>query len=232
MSSVELQSARASSIAFRGGLGVPELPLAALGIEDESLPHILVDNDVADRIFRAGVLVINEKGEIRFQNRQATAMLDGEGVIGVRNGRLLIDRASVQRSFEAMVQRALAAHAKGERLSEILGVPDRSGVVRYALRAMAVSKREGRTEILLSVVDFIDNHGPSRDTFSAVFRLSDREAELAELFSKGFCLEEIAALMGVALNTARVHLRRIFLKTNCSGQIALMRLLSRLAIID
>jgi DNA-binding CsgD family transcriptional regulator len=82
------------------------------------------------------------------------------------------------------------------------------------------------------VVDFNDRSGPSRSTVSTVFRLSAREAELAELFSQGLGLEAIAETMGIALNTARVHLRNIFQKTSCSTQLELFRRLTRLTATD
>src|SRR5437879_968561 len=96
-----------------------------------------LDGDLARKVFlgmvpseysfRAGVLLADEKGVIRFKNHQATILLDESSVIGMRDGRLRIDRASVQRSFEQLFQRTLAWDGSGERSSELLGIPDRTG---------------------------------------------------------------------------------------------------------
>ena len=59
--------------------------------------------------------------------------------------------------------------------------------------------------MLLSVVNFVDGNGSSLSTCN----LSRREAELAELFSKGLGLEAMSGQMGITLNTARVHLRAV-----------------------
>jgi len=195
-------------------------------------PSFLVNPDDASRLLRTGIMVINQSCKILYQNLCATLMTAGESVLTVRHGRLHIDRASVQRSFEGLLRQAFLAQAAGEPYSEIISIPDRSGAVRFAVRVVAVCSCYDQEAVLLSIVDLFADTGSCRRTYSAVFRLSEREAELAEFFSKGYSLEEIAIHMGVALNTARVHLRRIFLKTNCSGQIALMRLLSRLALLE
>ena len=193
-----------------------------------NIPSDLFYDAISDCVFRVAILVVSEKGEIRFKNPQATAILTSEEMIFNRNGFFFINSAAVQRSFKNLVERAVLASAEEQCRCEVIGVPDRGGAVRYALRTVGVSERDGRTEVVISIIDFNDYFSPSRETFAAVFCLSAREAEFAELFVRGFRVDEIAALMGIALNTSRIHLRRLFLKTNCSGQIALMRRLCRL----
>jgi DNA-binding CsgD family transcriptional regulator len=56
-----------------------------------------------------------------------------------------------------------------------------------------------------------------------VFTLSEREAELAELFASGLRVDAIAGRMRISVNTARVHLRNVFAKTGCTSQIELAR---------
>jgi DNA-binding CsgD family transcriptional regulator len=53
-----------------------------------------------------------------------------------------------------------------------------------------------------------------------------REAEFAELFAAGHRIEMIAQIMGVAMNTARVHLRHVCAKVGCTSQIELARMLA------
>jgi DNA-binding CsgD family transcriptional regulator len=168
---------------------------------------------------------------VLFSNQQAVEILEAGSGISLRKGALFIERTSIQRTFEALIKRCVETHDDNvahDRPVEYFGVPDRTGAVRYAINVVTIATRNGLVEILLGLVDLFDARGPSRETFAAVFRLSEREAELAELFSKGLNLEEISERMGVVLNTTRVHLRSEFNKTNCSGQLALMRALSRL----
>jgi DNA-binding CsgD family transcriptional regulator len=190
-----------------------------------------LDLDAVGRMSRSGLVVLDERGLVLFANQQAKDVFADSCGLGLRNGCLFIDRASVQRSLAEMIARTVARITEGlldDSAPAFLGVPDRSGAVRYALKIIAAARRGARIEILLSVVDFVDSKGSSRSTCMSVFNLSEREAELAELFSKGFRLEAIADQMGIALNTARVHLRAVFMKTNCSGQLELLRMLTRL----
>ncbi len=194
------------------------------------LHHFPLDFDKAGRMFRSGLVAIDQSGTVLFTNQQAAEIVESGGGITLRKGALFIERTSIQRTFEALIKRCVETHddSTTDRPVEYLGVPDKTGEVRYAITVVAIATRGGLIEILLGLVDLFDDRGPSRETFSAVFRLSEREAELAELFSKGLRLEEISERMGVALNTTRVHLRSVFHKTNCSGQLALLRALSRL----
>jgi DNA-binding CsgD family transcriptional regulator len=193
--------------------------------------RIQVDLDTAGRMFNSGLMVLDDRTNVVSINRVATDLIDDCEVLRIVNGRLVVERAYVQRAVEELLKRiriSLAEDGFDPSRNDFIGVPDRSGTVRYALKVMSAVRTEGGAEFLVAVVDLIDRAAPSRSAFSSVFRLSEREAELAELFSKGLRLEEIARQMGVALNTARVHLRSIFVKTNCTGQLELMRMLTRL----
>ncbi len=189
-----------------------------------------LDIDTAAKMFRSGLIAIDQNRTVLFSTHQAAKVIEADEAVGTRKGLLVIERSSIHRTFEASLRRAVEMFLDGTlpETFDFLGIPDRTGDVRYAIKIVTVTRREGMVQILLSLVDFTDNRTPCRATFASVFRLSDREAELAELFSQGFGLEEISTRMGVALNTTRVHLRSVFQKTSCSGQLALLRTLSRL----
>lgn len=212
-----------------------ELPTLIAGLGSEgtepasSLSGRVFALETISKLSRSGLLVIDAQRVVRFLNAQARSMLAGNGVLGIRHGRLAVERSESQRAFESLLGRATAALSAGTPVGEAIGLPDRSGATRFALCVVEVEGRGDEAEVLLSLTDFADNTGPARSAFSTVLGLSVREAELAELFARGLSLEEIAVVMGIAFNTARVHLQRICLKTNCSGQIALTRLLCRLS---
>jgi len=172
---------------------------------------------------------------VRSINQVAADLLEGCPVLRIKDGYFVIERAAVQRGFSELLRRvsnSVAERTFDRDRNDFIGVPDRSGAIRYALKVMSAVRVESGTEFLIAIVDLVDRAAPSRSTVASVFRLSEREAELAELFSRGLRLEEIAQQMGVALNTARVHLRSIFSKTNCAGQLELMRMLTRLASVS
>lgn len=191
-----------------------------------------LDLDMAAQVFRSGFLILDPRRFVLSRNRNADDILEERNVLKIANGYLVIEKAYIQRAVDEQLKRIAASVAAGTfdpAHFTFIGVPDRNGAVRYALKAVTAVERGRGLEILMAVVDLADKTGPTRSTFSAVFGLSEREAELAELFSRGWRLEQISVQMNVALNTARVHLRNIFAKTNCSGQLELMRMLSRLS---
>ena len=58
--------------------------------------------------------------------------------------------------------------------------------------------------------------------------LTRREAELAEHLRNGHSLASAAELLGISYNTVRLHLAKLFRKTNCTRQADLMLFLERL----
>jgi DNA-binding CsgD family transcriptional regulator len=61
------------------------------------------------------------------------------------------------------------------------------------------------------------------------FALTSREADLALGLRDNSTIAEAAAALGIAHNTARVHLQRVFKKTGTRTQAELAVILERLA---
>ena len=68
--------------------------------------------------------------------------------------------------------------------------------------------------------------GIEREAFARRYRLSRREAEVAELVLRGYGNPEIANALGIASTTIKRHLTRIFRKTGVHSRT---RLVNRLA---
>ena len=68
--------------------------------------------------------------------------------------------------------------------------------------------------------------GIEREAFARRYRLSRREAEVAELVLRGYGNPEIATALGIARTTTKRHLTRIFQKIGVDSRT---RLISRLA---
>jgi len=64
-----------------------------------------------------------------------------------------------------------------------------------------------------------------RSAVADTFRLTRREAEVALLLAAGCDLADIAARLGLGINTVRTHLKRVFHKTDVHSQTALMALI-------
>lgn len=63
-----------------------------------------------------------------------------------------------------------------------------------------------------------------------MYKLSNREIEICELFLNNLNLEEITEKCGITLSSVRTYLKTIFLKTNCNLQVQLIQLLMGLTV--
>jgi DNA-binding CsgD family transcriptional regulator len=176
------------------------------------------------RVSPYGIVFVDRDLRILETNDRAKYYLAAEQGMAGRSGKLHLHRAGAMRRLHEAVGRQLAP--SGPREAALVGVPDGEGRIRYAVRVGAATERAGVQSALLVVAELIDGNDVSRSELSSVFGLSDREAELAECFSKGMRLERIAPIMHVSVATARMHLRRVFVKTGCCTQAELARMIA------
>ncbi|WP_375402289.1 helix-turn-helix transcriptional regulator [uncultured Sphingomonas sp.] len=84
---------------------------------------------------------------------------------------------------------------------------------------------------LVTIVDPIAaRRGPA--LYAQAFGLTPREAELAGALMAGHSVESAAAALAMSVATARIHLRRLFSKTDTTRQAELMRLLARMPVVN
>jgi DNA-binding CsgD family transcriptional regulator len=170
-----------------------------------------------------GILTVDQQRRIVFANPRGRAFLDARSGLEERSGRIHVERANIDRCLGELVQRAVAASPTAIFVEETLGVPDRQGHTRYAVKVVRCRMDQGEAAALLIITDLLSSVHVSRAAVTKVFHLSEREAELAELFASGLRIDAIAPRMGISVNTARVHLRNVFVKTGCASQIELAR---------
>lgn len=86
----------------------------------------------------------------------------------------------------------------------------------------------GRAGAILFLAD--PERAPALDAgvLEQVWGLTPAEARLAKALMQGKTVQDFARDGGVSLNTARTHLKRIFLKTGVRRQAELVRLLKGL----
>lgn len=83
-------------------------------------------------------------------------------------------------------------------------------------------------EVLLLILDSENQRPVAVEVLRRIYGLTEREAALASVLSTGKPVDEAAGELGMAYETARSHLRRIFNKTETSRQTELMMVLGRL----
>ncbi len=178
-----------------------------------------------------GVLVVDASAAIVFANERAQGFLTAGCGMEEREGRLYVQRSNVNRALQLLIRSVTSRTNEDQSLeqwSDGIGIPDQKHRVRYAARVLPMRDTGRERLALITVSDLVEQPLVRRGAIRSTFNLSEREGELAELFSDGFRLDEIAEKMGISMSTARVHLRHVFRKTGCSDQIQLARMISRM----
>jgi DNA-binding CsgD family transcriptional regulator len=168
--------------------------------------------DVIQQFIPWGVLVVANEQKILFANPRGWSILRSRCGIEDRSGRVHIERANVDRAFQQLVRSAIIG--PGEGLPSVsgntIGIPHSDGQPRYVLKVLGGTKYDATRAAIVIVADLKPDVQVSRNAVARAFSLTAREAEFAELFAGGNRIEVIALRMGIAPNTARVHLRNVF----------------------
>jgi DNA-binding CsgD family transcriptional regulator len=88
----------------------------------------------------------------------------------------------------------------------------------FYVHVVPVSREAGDRQVAVSVREL----GIEREAFARRYRLSPREAEVAELVLRGYRNPDIAASLGVASSTVKRHLTRIFDKIGVDSRTQLI----------
>lgn len=178
-----------------------------------------------------GIVLLDGLGRLLHANEAARRMAQqGEGFTLGRNG-----MAALRRGDDAALRKLIAAAARtsaGEGLSSggAMSLPRRAGGRDYALVVTPLSRRESILAALMPAACVMITD-PDRAPLAALpalrqlYGLTMQEAKLAEQLMAGSTPEQAAAVLGVSVGTARVHLAAIFRKTDTHRQPDLVRLL-------
>lgn len=174
----------------------------------------LIDAHLGDEV----AVRVGEGGRIIWTSRTAVAQLANDLNYVVRNGRLRLRQARLDRRLQSAIAWAIA-----------FGGPlmPRRGAV-----PLVIERAPGAVRVSWILADdighalvILDDTRPIGDRIShaaQVFGLSAAQTQVAIAIGEGKSLSEFASASGVASNTARTHLRRVFEKTGVSSQGALV----------
>jgi DNA-binding CsgD family transcriptional regulator len=169
----------------------------------------------------AAVIYLERDGTVIWSSSAATALLQTDDDLVIRNGKLRVRDARSNESLQAAI--AWAADRDNALLSFRGALP----IVHDAgdglpMRVWWVIAGDGTIVFTMSASDFNEQR---LDAAAAVFGLSPAQKQLAAHIANGKSLPEIADLMGITANTARTHLDRIYEKVGVRAQPALVRVL-------
>lgn len=184
---------------------------------------------VLDKLHR-GVIVTDAWAAPLFMNAAASTMLLRGDAIVIATGRITLRSRTAQAALEGYFSHAAT---RDFVLTETLALRlDRaSGLPAYRLLLMRLqdeSASSSKSTPLFAIFVYEPHAGrfiPTR-VLTELYGLSPAEARLtAELF-EGYALEEAGHRLGIALSTARTHLKHVFAKCEVQSQAELLQLLA------
>lgn len=184
--------------------------------------------EIANRL-PIGVVLVGSGGQVREVNERA------QEIVSIDDG-VRIDRRVLKAAFQS----------DSETLHALVALAlDPEKWVRYmGDDVIALSRPSGLPAFNALVSPIMASQNVPGGPFAAVFlsepfrpeqidarrlqrlyELTPAEARLASLLAQGFRLEDLAAKLGISLNTARTHLKKIFMKTDTDRQVDLVRII-------
>jgi len=189
----------------------------------------LAMGEVMDRL-PTGVILLNASREAVVTNQSADRIIAQQDGFRVDAGGPCAANARENALMQKILADVLDA-PPGRELENtgFLAVSRPSGKRAYPLMVtplMAVPVG-GQTQDAIAAIFISDPEAglaSASEVLETIYSLTHAEAELVRLLSQGLSLEEAAAARGVAINTARSHLKRVFSKTDTKRQGELVRL--------
>ncbi|HTM03591.1 MAG TPA: helix-turn-helix transcriptional regulator [Vicinamibacterales bacterium] len=209
------------------------------------LPHVARVHQITSRLrlhqaneslldtLDIGVVFVTTTGVVVGCNRVADAILRAADGLFLRGGSLHASAPSVMNRLRTAIERATQS---GRDLAAPLAVAIERPSLKPAYRLLAAPVRHGgplfagmrAPDVMLLILDGRPASQAPTDVLLSLYGLTRREAALAARLASGESLREAATGLGMAYETARSHLRRIFSKTNTSRQSELITLLTRI----
>jgi DNA-binding CsgD family transcriptional regulator/PAS domain-containing protein len=207
------------------------------------LRHRLAETDVICRNYtdvldslRAGVVLLNDRGECIFVNREAQRLCAADDGIYIRESRLGAHRPDEHQLLSRLIARAAALGAgKTAPPGNAVSIHRRNApplkISAVALSSRSAVRKRSLTKIA-SLAVFIRNVDDGLttlpDLLMTTFGLTSAEARLGAQLFEGCSLTQAAERNNVSRETVRVQLRSIFDKTHVRRQAELLRLISQL----
>jgi DNA-binding CsgD family transcriptional regulator/PAS domain-containing protein len=178
--------------------------------------------------FAVGTIILDRQHNAIRYNKVAAAILKEKDGIALSGRRIVLNAAGLDSAFRTFLKEALSgtADAQGHifRVQRPSGKRDLGIVARpvdtpdflHAGSAPAVALFLGDPERQFEVTS---------EALRELFELTRTESRLAACLANGLTVQDSADQLGMAINTARAHLRAIYAKTGVCRQSQLVHLI-------
>lgn len=178
------------------------------------------------------LLMLNDRGAVICANRAAEPLRSGTAIHwsgGTLTSQLMRSRKAIERAVAiATSPRPVEAEAEGAPGSVTIQRDGRRPVTLLfiALRPSSpIRGVDGEARVLVVVHDPDTAVRLNTEVVATLHGLTATEAELAVALASGATMDDFAKARGTSVETARVHLKRIFSKTDTHRQAELVHLL-------
>ncbi len=176
-----------------------------------------------------GRIALDARGHVVWKMPAAAEALRDHPALTISHGRLRARRPHWDRALQAAIARAGTLHGFFHHQDHVgvAGAPFRTPVVlgedeTGAAMVCSLMAMDGLTYLDIDPGADLDRR---LATARMVFGLSPGQTALAARIASGESLTVAADTLGISINTARTHLKRIYDKTGVNAQTALVRLL-------
>ena len=170
-----------------------------------------------------GMIVLNAKGAVLRTNAVAERVLALRDGISVSGGRLRLAGQQAQSELDRLLR-----DRKADTTAVRLRVPRKDAAHDFSILARAPAAANAMGEnapaLVLLVKDAEQRTKPNPEALREVFQLTRMEALLTAELADASSLQDAAGRLGISHNTARAHLRAIYIKTGAQRQSHLLRL--------
>ncbi|MGE0861389.1 MAG: response regulator [Gammaproteobacteria bacterium] len=170
------------------------------------------------------VVLVDRQLKLLYINQLADRILRSHPGIELTRGLLRATGEEDQQQLAAVVQRASVRggrQAPDEVTSEICTVRSSEDERRVILVATPVPT-DGAVSVALLVFESPGYRPVSGQVLHQIYGLTRAEVTLVQALASGHSLEDAAHVIGIAVNTARTHLKHIFIKTGSKRQSELI----------
>ena len=174
---------------------------------------------ILDRI-HVGAVLLDESGRIAFANSRARDLLQSGTPVLETDGRLAVWPPQ-KKHFDRLLWSAMEGRRDAHPLT--LGAYDEEHRMIMVIEPLHA---EPLTRSRWTIAWIVDSDGaePNCEWLAALHQLTPAEKNVTLNLARGLSTVEVARKLSISVATLRTHLRRIFGKTGCQNQAALVRL--------
>jgi DNA-binding CsgD family transcriptional regulator len=188
--------------------------------------------DLIDR-WRHGCVLISSTGAVLYANRAANEIAASRDGLALCAHGLKAEIPGEDAALQRLIHQARTNSGQAPRSGSRLAISRNSARQSYTIQVLPVRMNRvyAGSKAVAALVLIID-HGCEAQLEPAdlrnIYDLTQAEARVALLVLKGHGLQFVAAKLCVGLSTVRVHLQRVFEKTQTHRQAELAKLLVEL----